>query len=287
MSYKSIVALTFGHAGDAAAIAFAAALAVTHRGKAVVFPFAPDPSLDLVSYGMLLGTSLPEETASAILASQNALRDDLDALCRHLCNEADLVYGDGEGLPRLELFRPAGRPEIALAHSLSLADLVVVSQESLRACAAAREAFGQALLLQRAPVLVARGDPETLSGAVMIAWDGSAEAGRAVRHALPLIAMASSVTAVQCPRGLDRQAANPSFDPLVAYLTSHAVGEAATETLEEGLEGPVLVKAASRLKAGLVIAGAYGHTRLREAILGGATRALLDDADGPSLLLAH
>jgi nucleotide-binding universal stress UspA family protein len=287
MSYKSIVALTFGHAGDACAIEFAASLGITHKARADVFPFVPDPSLDLISYGMLLGTTLPNETSAAVLASQLQLREDLETLCRSVCNEADLVYGEGKGVPRMTLSRPAGRPEIKLSHDLALADLVVVSQESLLASAAAREAFGQALLQQRTPVLIARGEPDRLGGPAMIAWDGSAGAGRAVRQALPLIAMSAGATAVQCRQGLDRQATNPSFEPLLDYLGIHDVGEADTEFLDQRSAGDALVQAAKRLSAGLVIAGAYGHTRFRETMFGGATRAFLDDRAGPSLLLAH
>ncbi len=287
MSYKRIVALTFGHAGDFAALEAAAALGVTHQAHVAVFPFALDPALDLVSYGMLFGTTLPEETSAAILAGQAEQRGRLETLCRHICNEADLVYGDGEGLPRLHVLQPAGRAEIALSHALTLADLVVVSQESLTAVPVAHDAFSQVLLQQRAPVLVVRQDFEVSGQRVMVAWDGSAEAGRAVRQALPLVAMASSTVAVQCRQGLDRQAADPAFEPLLAYLKTHGVGGAEIEILDEGPEGGALVAAAARLKAGLVIAGAYGRTQLREALFGGATRAFLDDRVGPSLLLAH
>ncbi len=286
MSYKSIIVLTFGHAGDAAALAFAASLAVRHKAHAGVFPFAPDPSLDLISYGMLLGTTLPAETWAALVAEQERLQNQLADQCRRICNEADLVYGEGAGVPRLELLRPAGRPEIALSHALALADLVVVSQESL-AATVAPAAFAQVLLQQRLPVLLVRGAAETLGDPVVIAWDGSAEAGRAVRQALPLIAMASGTLAVQCRAGLDREAANPSFDPLLAYLAAHAAGPATTETIETGPEGPAILQAAARHSAGLIVAGAWGHTRVREALFGGATRALLDAVDGPSLLLAH
>lgn len=287
MSYKSIIALTFGHAGDATALAFAASLAVTHKAHVGVFPFAPDPSLDLIGYGMLLGTTLPAETSAALVAEQERLRHQLADQCRRICNEADLVYGEGAGLPRLELLWPAGRPEIALSHALALADLVVISQESLAAVPVAPAAFGQTLLQQRTPVLLARGDAGTLGDPVVIAWDGSAEAGRAVRQALPLIAMASGTFAVQCRAGLDREAANPSFDPLLAYLSAHAAGSATTETIETGPEGPAILQAAARHNVGLIVAGAWGHTRVREALFGGATRALMDAVDGPSLLLAH
>lgn len=287
MSYKVIVALAFGGPGDAMAIDFAAALAVPNKARVVVFPFLPDPAVDLVSYGMLLGTTLPSETTSAILATQEASRVALEAECRRIGNAADLIFGDDEGLPRMTLARPTGRPEIALSRCLALADLVVVSQESLTFSLLAREAFAQALLEQRVPVLIARGDASALEGRVMIAWDGSSEAGRAVRQSLPMLAMSTEAIAVQCAQGLDREAADPSFHPLLGYLRAHGVGDARTEIVQTGLEGPALVDAARRLKATVLIAGAYGHSRLREAVFGGATRALLDDISGPSLLMAH
>lgn len=282
MSYKVIVALAFGLSGDAPAIDFAAALAVPIKARVVVFPFLPDPAADLVSYGMLLGTTLPSETTSAILASQEASRVALEAECRRIGNAADLIFGDGEGLPRITLARPTGRPDIALSRCLALADLVVVSQESLTLSLAARDAFAQALLQQRV-----RGDPSALEGRVMIAWDGSSEAGCAVRQSLPLLAMPTETIAVQCAHGLDRTGADPSFHPLLDYLRAHGVGGARTEIVQNGPEGPALAETARRLKATVLIAGAYGHSRLREAVFGGTTRALLDDVSGPSLLMAH
>ena len=287
MSYRAITALTFGHAGDARAIAFAAHLGVNQKARVEVFPYLPDPALDLISYGMLLGTTLPAETAETILASQQETRIQLEALCRRACNDADLIFGDGDGAPRMVLSRPAGRPETALSHALALTDLVVISDESLKASPAARDAFAQALLQQRTPVLLCRGEPTSLESGIIIAWDGSAEAGRAVRQALPLIAMGSGAVAVQCRQGLDKVAANPSFDPLIAYLHLHGAGDVRCEVVAEGPETVGLVQTARRLKPGLLISGAYGHTRLREALFGGTTRALLDDADGPTLFLAH
>ena len=99
MSYKSIVALTFGHAGDASTLRFAAALAVLNKARVVVFPVMPDPMVDLVSYGMLLGTTLPDETTSAILASQKAARATLETECRRICNAADLTSETERAFP--------------------------------------------------------------------------------------------------------------------------------------------------------------------------------------------
>lgn len=287
MSYRVLTALTFGHAGDAQALAFAARLGVDQKAQIEVFPYLPDPALDLVSYGMLLGTTLPAETAQAVLASQQATWKHLESLCRNICTEADLIFGSGEGRPRMALSRPVGRPETALSHALALTDLVIISQLSLTDSAAAREAFAQVLLQQRLPVLLCRGEPTNLEGQVMIAWDGSAEAGRAVKQALPLIASGAGTVAVQCRQGLDKLAADPSFKPLIDYLQAHGAGEVRSEVIEAGPETLGLVQAAKRLNAGLLVSGAYGHTRIRETLFGGATRAMLDDVAGPSLLLSH
>ncbi|MGZ9113087.1 MAG: universal stress protein, partial [Brevundimonas sp.] len=149
------------------------------------------------------------------------------------------------------------------------------------------EMLSQALLSDRAPVLIARGDPDRLAGAAAIAWDGSPQAGRAVRAALPLLAGASTIHVLQCVTTLDRQTADPDIDMLNAYLTLHGVG-AGVATLVEGQdEGAALIAAAQAMEAGLLVAGAWGHSRLRETVFGGATRSFLGRKDGPGLLLAH
>lgn len=287
MSYRHIVALAFGGEGDDETLAFAARLAVEHQATIVVFPFYPDAALDLVSFGMTLGTSLPPATLDAMDQAHKDMRHHLAAACKRAATIADLAYGASERPPRMILAEAMGQPAIALSRALALADLVVVGQISLTTATVAASALAQTLLQQRVPVLIGRGDPDCLSGKAVIAWDGSAQAGAAVRQALPLLIRASTIFAIQCLGGLDPEAADPAFEPLGAYLRDHDIELATTEMVASRPENGALIRAAESLGARLLIAGAYGHSRLQETVFGGATRAFLADVDGPSLLLAH
>lgn len=108
-----------------------------------------------------------------------------------------------------------------------------------------------------------------------------------MRAATPLIAAAERITLLQAPDavdGKDRSAADPGRAR--EWVLRHA--PAARVDLVALEDDPVrsLLPAISWVAAELVVAGAYGHARLREAVFGGATRSLLS-ADTPSLLFAH
>lgn len=286
MSLKHLLVLASGNVGDASALAFAAALVAQHDGVVEVLPVYPDSAADMVALGMALGASLSREAIEDLARAERALQDRVEDAARRAANEADVVYGSGEGAPRLVVGTRGLRPALALSRHVALADLVVVAQESLDDDSG-RELFGQALLADRAPVLVARGDPDRLGGSAAIAWDGSPQAGRAVRAALPLLAMASAIYVLQCVSGLDPRAGDPDVDALNAYLKLHGVGAGEAILVEGPDEGAALLAAAEGKGAGLLVAGAWGHSRLRETVFGGATRSFLRRSGGPSLLLAH
>ncbi len=285
MSLKRILALASSGAGDASCLAFAAQLAAQHDAVVEVLPIYLDSAVDMIALGMTLGATLSRQAVEELAAAERELQERVTEVARRAANEADVVYGAGEGAPRLSVLGRGLRPALALSREAALADLVVVSQAAIDA-APGREVLGQALLADRAPVLVARGDPERLSAAA-IAWDGSAQAGRAVRAALPLLAMASRIHVLQCVSGLDPQAGDPDIAALNAYLKLHGVGAGEITLVEGADEGAALVAAAEGKEAGLLVAGAWGHSRLREFVFGGATRSFLRAGEGPSVLLAH
>jgi nucleotide-binding universal stress UspA family protein len=105
---------------------------------------------------------------------------------------------------------------------------------------------------------------------------------------MPLLREASKVVILQDPHGLDI-APGDSGDParLAQYLVLSGVRAVEAIAVPHGREGGPLIDAARRADAKLLVAGAYGHARLREWVLGGATRAFLDAQDGPHLLIAH
>ena len=286
MSLKRILAMASGGAGDTAALAFAAWLAGQHGAVAEVVPVYPDSAIDMIALGMTLGATLSQEAIEELAAAERSLQDRIESAAHEAADDADVVYGAGEGAPRLSVLTRGLRPALALSRHAALADLVVVAREDIEN-GPVEDLLGQALLADRAPVLIAHGDPDRLSGPAAIAWDGSPQAGRAVRAALPLLAMASAIHILQCVNSVDRLATDPDVDLLNAYLKLHGVGAGVATLLEGPDEGATLIAAAEGKQAGLFVAGAWGHSRIRETVIGGATRSFLGRKDGPSLLLAH
>lgn len=146
------------------------------------------------------------------------------------------------------------------------------------------------LLGSGGPVLVIPyvGRLETLGRNVLIAWNGSREAARAVRDALPLLMEAKSVTVLSAnqDRGIAGEG-NLSAADLSRHLARHAVTAEASNTVGEDIAiGDMLLSRAADLGTDLIVMGGYGHSRMRELILGGATRALLRHMTVP-VLLSH
>ena len=137
----------------------------------------------------------------------------------------------------------------------------------------------------RAPILVVppgtngfRGD-----GPVVIAWNGSFEAAHSLRLTLSLLHMASEVHIVSVS---DDAVDFPSTDAS-RYLARHGISSELHEWPRKGRSvARALSDAALELGASCLVMGAYGHSRLRETMLGGVTRELLTQTRVP-LLMAH
>ena len=122
-----------------------------------------------------------------------------------------------------------------------------------------------------------------ISAPMIVAWNGSAEASTAVRAAVPLLQQAASVHIVEV-------AERPPIFPADAgarYLSRHGIeAEIVQRQPIDGSVGKAILLAAVETGAGLIVSGAYGHSRLREFLLGGVTRSLLTKSKVP-LLFAH
>ena len=120
---------------------------------------------------------------------------------------------------------------------------------------------------------------------VMIAWKDTAEARRAVSDALPLLRQSTEVTVVEIVEDeADRAAAVSRVKDVVAWLSRHSVRASEQVPAPSGDAATQLEQIASDVGAGVVIAGAYGHSRLSEWILGGVTRRLISPSKRSSLL---
>jgi nucleotide-binding universal stress UspA family protein len=137
------------------------------------------------------------------------------------------------------------------------------------------------------PVLVVpyAGRFDRVGESVLIAWNGSRESSRAMHDALPLMARSSAATALSVNPGPTESAALTG--DVVLHLARHGLQTKAelVETKELAASDVVLSRVAD-LGADLVVMGAYGHSRLREMILGGMTREILRHMTVP-VLMAH
>ena len=120
---------------------------------------------------------------------------------------------------------------------------------------------------------------------VLMGWNDGAEALSAARAALPLIKQAEVVDI--CIIDPPMHAADRS-DPggaMAQYLMRHgARTEVAVLAQTEPNVGEMLMRRAREVGAQMIVTGAYGHSRLREAVFGGATRSLLEQATIPILM---
>jgi nucleotide-binding universal stress UspA family protein len=126
----------------------------------------------------------------------------------------------------------------------------------------------------------------TFAENVLIAWDGSREAARAVADALPLLRRARFVTVTVVHRMHGTVA--PEGIDVAAFLQRHGIHASfSTVPRVAGIStGETLLNRLSDLHADLLVMGAYGHPRVQERVLGGVTRTMLETMTVP-VLMSH
>jgi nucleotide-binding universal stress UspA family protein len=190
------------------------------------------------------------------------------------------------GIGRVEARCVGGDPEQMLAVHARYADLVVIGQTAQDEGGVAEslvlDAGRPILLLPHSPAQSGFGQR------VLVAWNASREATRALTDALPLLKQAQQVDVVTVNAQPERVGHGelPGAD-IALYLSRHDVRANVLPTYGEDVEvGEWLLSRASDLGSDLIVMGAYGHSRLREMVLGGATRTLLQSMTVP-VLMSH
>lgn len=272
MSLKSILAVTSGEQDDAALLRAAASLAVRMVAHVNVIPAFADPAADYVAYGASLRPAGP--AAGRIADSERAAQERLEVLAREIAAETRAS---------IHVEKRALQPAVALAFAAVLADVVLFSAGAARSPTLG-PLFAETLLSTRAPVMLVRGGGPR-GGPAAIAWDGSAQAGHAVRAALPLLQTASGVLILRNIDDVDAE--DDAGERLRAYLAAHGITNVAARHVHGESVAASVLAAAQADKCDLLVAGAYGRPRFFEMVLGGATRAFAHAAQGPSVLLAH
>jgi nucleotide-binding universal stress UspA family protein len=179
----------------------------------------------------------------------------------------------------------------AVALQARYADLVVIGQQNPDSPGGVDKFFQRNLPLAAGrPVLVVpyAFDRKPVGKRVMVAWNASREAARAVTDALPLLERASQVQVVafRPEKGRDAHGDEPGAD-IAHYLARHGVKVAVSRYDAPDVDvGNQLLSRAFDFSADLIVMGAWGHSRLREMVLGGVTRTLLESMTVP-VLMSH
>ncbi len=176
-----------------------------------------------------------------------------------------------------------GREEELVAQQARLADLTVLARPDIDGDAASADALHAVLFDSGRPVLLAPKEaPPAIGRRVCVAWNGTAESASAVTAVLPWLQQADSVR-VLSSEGYQRR--GPSAQELLPYLAMHGItAEIRMFDPVEGVVGAGLLAAAVEFGADLLAMGAYSHSRLRQLILGGVTRHVLEHTRLPILM---
>jgi len=238
---------------------------------------------DMRSYYLTAG-------AAEYFTAQRQTRDEQRGAIERLFR-AELTRARVEG----EWLAADDYPDEAVIRASRGADLVIVGQTDPEDPETSfGERFPEDLVMACGrPVLVVpyAGRCEPLGERVLVAWDGSREAARAVHDALPFLLRATRVTVVRVttpaaqPDATTRK--HPDLD-IVAALARQRVNVDATAIISDADEtvGTALLSYGADAGYDLVVMGAYGHARWRERMLGGVTRTMFESMTLP-VLMSH
>jgi nucleotide-binding universal stress UspA family protein len=197
-----------------------------------------------------------------------------------------LAANDEPGVLPAASWRETEGPYVDIAVARAAAfDLMVAASAAVME--SLKDIAEQSLLRTRRPVLLAPSQlKDGLFGGAMIAWDESPECWHAVSAAIPFLRLAKSVQVVS----VDRDASHPSASQaeVLTYLRCHGITATARVVAPHIRSvGDTLLATAGEENVCLLVMGAYSHSRLRELLLGGATRTILKNAVARPVLLAH
>lgn len=190
----------------------------------------------------------------------------------------------GSDEPSASFTALAGREEEVVAHRARLADLTIVAHPQAGEDVAAADALHAVLFDSGRPVLLAPvALPETIGKRVAIAWNGTANAASALASVMPFVRQAEAVRILVSD---DYRRPGPTGADVAEYISYHGVtAEVVQFYPRKGVTGAGLLAAATDFGADLMSMGAYSTaSRLRQLILGGITRHVLEHAQLPVLM---
>ena len=282
MSYKTILVHIDDSRCSGARVDFAVDLALKHNAHLIgLYVVCRDPLRPFLK---------PDESLNLAVHEAQA-RARLERAHEHFLSATRLSAATAEWRA------PAGPPvDVAVLHARH-ADLIVLGQaDPADPAAYIAKHFADDVVMscgRPAILLPYIGRTDRFGETVLVAWDGSRAAARAVADALPVLRLAHSVqiVTIEQPRATsDESAGTPerAGHALAAYLGHHRVraGVLSIPHVWGVSTGAALLNVLADTSAGLLVLGAYGHARFQERVLGGVTRTLLKSMTA-AVLMSH
>jgi len=254
-----------------------------------VFHVSPDPASAVPYVGEAMAGALVEEMMAVAEREAKSRADALKAAFDALVEARGVTLRSGP--PPLDeltadwVMVEGNEPEQVAARG-RVSDLIVAGRPESNQELPSLITLNAALMEAGRAVLVAPpASPVTVASRIAIAWNGSPEAARAVQAAMPLIEGAGGRVTILAASDVD---ALCGADELIRLLSWHGVTADVIGIKRHHGEdvGKTLLTHCDEIGADLLVMGAYTHSRLRQLILGGVTRYVLDHAGIP-VLLSH
>jgi len=240
---------------------------------------------DLLPYGVLMTDSMRKTILSAAETQAGTEEDRVRDLFKEYCEANSLrvveEQGDGNNGVTVSWHEMTGKQADLIGVWGCLADMIVVPRPGKELGINTLEA---ALMQTGTLTLMCPDKPVSVIGeSIALAWNGKEEAARVVKSVMPLLKQAGNVSILTT----DPEGASMELGParLQRYLAGHGVSASVQTVSTDKDIGLALLDATVAAGADVLAMGAYGHSRRRELVMGGATHDVIEFADIPVLML--
>ncbi len=299
MAIKSILCVFSGTEKELGALHTAFSLAETYSAKLHILHISPTPSSYVGIYGegviesSYLIAAIEKETKERLEKAQQYATSCATFHNIPLNKKDTVVKNNKTNSASFEFIHQTGDIADIVARYGRVNDIIVVSRGGNDPSAVYDSAIISALFETARPVLLTpastKGNEQKTKWQyknIAIAWDGGMESARGLYNSFPFLERADKVNLLTV-RGNKEKSKLETGEEAIEYLRSHNV-QATGIIIAAGdrLPAEALLTRTKELESDLLVMGAYGHSRLREMVLGGITDYVLEKAEIP-LLLSH
>jgi nucleotide-binding universal stress UspA family protein len=276
MAFKDILVYADATPYAAARLDVAAKVAIAHGAHLMALHVDHTPYMPVD----IMGTGV----AAQVRQWQKTLQKERADKVRHLVDEASQRNGIA-----IEWRQAEGEVNDLIQTHAAYTDLIVVSQEGnpFDLEQPIDPSPGALALSSGRPVMVVPGRVGSydVGSNILVAWKSSAESVRAVHDALPFLQKAKTVTVLEAnPQDSGKRLVGAE---IAQHLARHGVRVSAMSVKEASVsDGQLILARAAEIGADMIVMGAYGHSRLREVVLGGVTKHVLKQQNIP-IFMAH